>query len=223
MILLVIFILFFICRILNCNVWPNVRDDSDTATQYSLLLAALITVFNRYKDIDVMKSYTEDVLSSFLAVLRYAHQYFNASNINPIEFWSKILSLADEHTFWKPTTLIIEICLCAPFSNASLERLFSKMNLIKTTLCNCLTNDSLNSILRINISGLSLQSFHDEHLEKCVNYWFNAKNCRLSQRKCKLYKKRESKKTKQPHFNISGISEFESSTDSSASEDEIIN
>ena len=97
------------------------------------------------------------------------------------------------------------------------------MNLIKTTLRNRLTNDSSNSIFRINISGLSLQSFHDEHLEKCVNYWFNAKNRRLSQRKCKLYKKRESKKTKQPHFNISGISEFESSTDSSASEDEIIN
>ena len=172
-----------------------------------------------------MKCYTkDDVLSSFLAVLRYAHQYFNTSNINPIEFWSKILSLADEHIFWKPTTLIIEIGLCAPFCNTSLERLFSQMNLIKTTLRNRLTNDSLNSISRINISGLSLQSFHDEHLEKCVNYWFNVKNRRLSQRKCKLYKKRESKKTKLPHFNISDVSsESESSTDSSASEDEIIN
>ena len=118
-----------------------------------------------------MKYYTEDnALSSFLAVLRYAHRYFNTSNITPIEFWSKIFSLADENIFWKCTKLIIEICLCAPFSNASLERLFSKMNLIKTTLCNSLTNDSLNSILRINISGLSPQSFHDEHLEKCVNY-----------------------------------------------------
>ena len=135
---------------------------------------------------------------------------------------SNILPLADEHIFWKPTTMIIEICLCAPFSNVSLERLFSKMNLIKTTLHNRLINDSLNSTLHIIISRLSLQSFHDEHLEKCVNYWFNAKNRRLSQRK--LYKKRESKKTKQPHFNISGISsESESSTDSSASEDEIIN
>ena len=144
-----------------------------------------------------MKCYTEDdVLSSFLAVLRYAHQYFNTSNINPIEFWSKILSLADEHIFWKPTTLIIEICLCAPFSNVSLERLFSKMNLIKTTLRNRLINDSLNSILRIDISGLSLQSFHDEHLEKCVNYWFNTKNCRQSQCKRKLYKKPTSKETK---------------------------
>ena len=73
---------------------------------------------------------------------------------------------------------------------------FSKMNLIKTTLCNRLTNDSLNCILCINISGLSLQSFHNEHLEKYVNYWFNAKNCRLRKCKRKLYENRESKKTK---------------------------
>ena len=104
-----------------------------------------------------------------------------------------------------------------------MERLFSQMNLIKT-IRSRLTNDSLNSVLCINISGLSLQRFHDEHLQKCLNYWFNAKNRRLSQRKHKLYKKRESKKTKRPHFNISDISsESESSTDSSASEDEIIN
>ena len=98
------------------------------------------------------------------------------------------------------------------------------MNLIKATFRNRLTNDSLNSILNINICGLSLQSFHDEHLEKCVNYWFNAKNRRLSQRKRKLYKKPESRKTKRPHLNISDISsESESSIDSSPSEDEIIN
>ena len=102
------YIIFDICCILNCSVQPNGSDDSDTATQYSLQLAALIMVFNRYKDIDVMKCYTkDDVLSSFLAVLCYTHQYFNTSNINPIEFWSKIPSLAVEHIFWK-------ICLCAP-------------------------------------------------------------------------------------------------------------
>ena len=67
-------IVFDVCRILNCNVWPNVTDESDTATHYSLQLAALIMVFNQYKDRDVMKCYIEDdVLSSFLAVLCYAH------------------------------------------------------------------------------------------------------------------------------------------------------
>ena len=39
-------IIFDVCHILNYNVWPNVTDDSDTATQYSLQLAVLITVFN---------------------------------------------------------------------------------------------------------------------------------------------------------------------------------
>ena len=39
-------IIFDVCHILNCNVWPNVTVDSDTATQYSLQLASLITVFN---------------------------------------------------------------------------------------------------------------------------------------------------------------------------------
>ena len=115
-------IIFDVCHILNCNVWPNGTNDSDTATQYCLQLAALITDFNQYKYIDVMKCYTEDdVLSSFLAALSYAHRYLNTSNINPIKFWSKILSLGDEHIFWKPTTFIIEKCLCVPFSNASLE------------------------------------------------------------------------------------------------------
>ena len=115
-------IIFDVCHILNCNVWPNGTNDSNTATQYCLQLAALITDFNQYKYIDVMKCYTEDdVLSSFLAALSYAHRYLNTSDINPIKFWSKILSLGDEHIFWKPTTFIIEKCLCVRFSNASLE------------------------------------------------------------------------------------------------------
>ena len=130
-----------------------------------------------------MKCYTEDDVLIAVFLLSFVMHTNTLILLTLTQFWSKILSLADEHIFWKPTALIIEICLCAPFSNASLERLFSQMNLIKPTLRNHLTNDSLNSIF--NISGLLLQSFH-EHLEKCVNYWFTAKNHCLSQRKCKL-------------------------------------
>ena len=63
-------IIFDVCHILICNIWPNVN--SDTATQYSLQLAVLIAIFNQYKDIDVMKCYTEnDVLSSFLSFIMH--------------------------------------------------------------------------------------------------------------------------------------------------------
>ena len=66
---------------MNCNVWPNVTDDSDTATQYSLQLAALITVFNQYKDIDIMKCYTEDdvlVHTNTLILLTLTESNFGA-------------------------------------------------------------------------------------------------------------------------------------------------
>ena len=96
------------------------------------------------------------------------------------------------------------------------------MNLIKTTLRNRLTNDSLNSILRIRISGISLETFHNDYLHNCVGHWFNAKSRRLTQSKRKLYKKRENKKAKRPHFEISILSSESDSSDSDESEDEIV-
>ena len=57
-----------------------------------------------------------------------------------------------------------------------------------------------------------------------TGFYKSAKNRHLSQLKRNLSKKRESKKTKRPHLNISDISsESEISIDSSASEDEIMN
>ena len=39
-------IIFDLYGMLSCNVWLNFTDDTDTATQYYLQLAALITVSN---------------------------------------------------------------------------------------------------------------------------------------------------------------------------------
>ena len=71
------------------------------------------------------------------------------------------------------------------------------MNLIKTTLQNRLTNGSLNSILHVTVSGISLESFHKEHLENCVKYYFDAKSFHQGQQKRKLHEKPESKKVNQ--------------------------
>ena len=126
--------------------------------------------------------------------------------VNPIDFWSKILSLKEEHADSKPASLLIEICLCAPFSNNILEQFFSQVNLTKTTLWNRLTNESLNSLLRIGISGISLNGFHNNYLQRCVAYWFNNKNRRVTQCKRKLYKKRENQRKRLPNFSITELS-----------------
>ena len=166
---------------------------------------------------EIFKSYSEeDIVDSFLDIIRYTSRYFNTSTVNPIEFWSKILALNQDKKQWKVSLLLVEICLCAPFSNASLERLFSHMIIVKSTTRSRLSNRSLNSILRIRISGISIRSFHDKYLQKCVDYWYSAKNRRLQQRKRKLYKKRENRKEKRVQFDIT---DFSSASDESDSEE----
>ena len=77
-----------------------------------------------------------------------------------IPFWSKFLTLKKDDQLANETFPVENFHVCAPFSNATLERLFSQMSLVKTTVTNTLINDSLNSLLRIGISGNTLQHFH---------------------------------------------------------------
>ena len=79
------------------------------------------------------------------------------------------------------------------------------MNLTKITLRDRLTNDSLNSLLRIQIIGISLNGFHNNYLQRCAAYWFNNKNRRVTQRKRRLYKKRENQRKKLQNFSITDL------------------
>ena len=79
------------------------------------------------------------------------------------------------------------------------------MNLTKTILRDRLTNESLNSLLHIQISGISLNGFHNNYLQRWAAYWFNNKNRRVTQRKRKLYKKRENQRKKLQNFSITDL------------------
>ena len=71
-------VVFDICRILNCNVWPQLIDNSSTEIAYSVQQAALVKVFDWYKAIEILKSSTEaDGRHSFFAVTRDTYKYFD--------------------------------------------------------------------------------------------------------------------------------------------------
>ena len=44
---------------------------------------------------------------------------------------------------------LVEMLFCLPMSNGHLERVFSQLKLIKTNRCNCLSEDRLDSLVRI--------------------------------------------------------------------------
>ena len=50
-----------------------------------------------------------DVNGSFFAIVCYAVKYFNVQKKNPIDFWSKIFNLKEEHVDWKPASLLMEM------------------------------------------------------------------------------------------------------------------
>ena len=52
--------------------------------------------------------------------------YFNMENVNPVDFWGKVLALRKDDSLLKPVLLLVQIWLYTSFSNASLERLFSQ-------------------------------------------------------------------------------------------------
>ena len=153
----------------------------------------------------------KDIKESFKAAIRYDLSYFSINLANPIDFWSEVLIFKKNDQLIKPSLLIVEFCLCVPFSSATMERLFSQMNLVKTVR-NRLSSDNLNS-LRIWINGITLQEFHKACVKKCVH-------C-LSKRKRKDYQKPQSKKAKQPCVRIADLSS--SLSDSSSSDCEYSN
>ena len=213
-------VLFDVARLLNCNAWVTNSDDSTEEEAFEIQLASLSTMYWRYATMPVFAAITEDeMVSSFLSIVRHGLKYYKVRSIDVIEFWSTIMTMLDQHPQWRPALLIIEICLCAPISNASLERLFSQMNLVKTTVRNRLSNPVLNALLRIRVSGITVEEFHKNYVDRCVNSWYQRKKRRLAQGKRKGYKKRTNKSsTKRPHFDISELSSESSESGQSSSE-----
>ena len=71
-----------------------------------------------------------------------------------VEFWVEVLQYRNsmaENPFQELAEFAIE-CLILPWSNTEIERLFSQMKIIKTPLRNRLSDEMLNSILRIRTS-----------------------------------------------------------------------
>ena len=127
-------VLFDVACLLNCNVWRSPGSEESQEDACERQLPWLMKMFNQYQELEILAPITEDgITENFLSIVRYGLKYFKMINADVLEFWPKFLKLQDENPQWRPALLIIKICLCAPISNASLERLFNQINLVKPT------------------------------------------------------------------------------------------
>ena len=129
----------------------------------------------------------ESLQNGYTEFVRYAYRYFHINIVKPADLWPKLCRLDKEREDWTPIMLLIELCRCKPFSNATLERFFSHFKFNKTEIRSRLSNKSLNSIMRIKMNNLSVVDFNTKYSSQCIDYWYNIKERRLGQTNRKKY------------------------------------
>ena len=71
-------IIFNVCQMLNCPVWPTFQIEDDEETILCKQLQALKSLYNCYNDMEVFNEILwEFVLNGFVDIVHYANQYFS--------------------------------------------------------------------------------------------------------------------------------------------------
>ena len=103
--------------------------------------------------------------------------------------------------------------MCAPISNASLERLFNQMNIVKSNVRNHLTNSTLNALLHIKVSNFPLDFIHKITFQGVLNTG-SKRRPGNGARKTQRYHYRKSKISKRLNFDFSTMPSSSSSGNS---------
>ena len=69
----------------------------------------------------------DDVKTEYVCLVEYALRYFNTSEMNCLKLWSTLKQVPYR---WLSAFLLVELCLCSPYSNATVERLFSQIKVV---------------------------------------------------------------------------------------------
>ena len=69
--------------------------------------------------------------------------------------------------------LLLEIYWIIPLSSVECERYFSRLNLIKTRLRNCLEAETLDSLMNISINGPEIKNITKEDYYRMIQKWLD--------------------------------------------------
>ena len=96
---------------------------------------------------------------------------------NYLDIWQKIFHNESIKEECKNVLHVFEIMLIVPFTNAKVEHLFSRMNRVKTDICNRLSYRRLDVCLHVGEVGPDVTSFDPDPV---IDKWFTDKTCCLT-------------------------------------------
>ena len=106
------------------------------------------------------------------------------TKIDYLEVWKSIFTNDNVKRECKNVLYVIELLLITPFTNAKLERVFSRINQIKTESRNRLGQERLDTQIHVREEGVNIIEFNpDPHIEK----WYANKVRRINGAKPRNY------------------------------------
>ena len=140
----------------------------------------------------VVKALVPDLLNQWHDLLQYAREYLCVTSTPNRVWWHRIFN-CPRCSIWSDVLILIELLFTIPISNAKLERMFSKLNQVKTLQhCN-LSQIRLENLLRIAEEGLAVERYD---VTPAMKIWANEKVRCPKETKRKQYEKRKSEKHK---------------------------
>jgi len=101
----------------------------------------------------------------------------NNRNSKYLDIWRNVFNDETIKSECKNVLHVFEIMLITPFTNAKVERIFSKMNRIKTDTRNRLSRSRLDVCLRVGEEGKSVENFDPNPV---IGIWFADRVRRLN-------------------------------------------
>ena len=88
------------------------------------------------------------------------------TKIDYLEVWKSIFTNDNVKRECEDVLYVIELLLITPFTNTKLERVFSRMNRIKTKLHNRLGQERLDTQIRIGEEEVKIIEFNQTHISR---------------------------------------------------------
>ena len=121
-----------ICVILDTKKWINPENAEATVDCiYRNQLQAIEKVYEHFRQSPALSRTECEILKNeFIKLTTNTTKYYNIEIIPQTEMWRKIKG-GEFANNYKNILLLIELCLCTPYSNATIERFFSYMKAVK--------------------------------------------------------------------------------------------
>ena len=127
-----------VCTVLDTRKWilpeSMAINEADLTCLFEKNIEALKRVFLHFEDILVKNFPGINVLSveeEFTLAVSHAIKHFNTQIHPPLALWQYLYGIRESKS-WLNIFGVVEICMCAPCSNATLERFFSQLRVTIT-------------------------------------------------------------------------------------------